>query len=196
MHAILVHHTVVYQVQHRGLSLRILLPCQHGYGPAFLARGCTGEETLLRMSAEAWRPPAERLASASDDGSVRLWDAESGRSIGTPLLGHTAEVFSVSFSPNGKRLASAPADLSVRLWDAESGRPIGAPLLGHDGPRQPVWVGRKRLSRELLWRKRQPPQTFLGSGGEVLKFDDPFRENWPMILSHADDLLPCLAIGE
>jgi hypothetical protein len=44
MHAILVHHTVVYQVQHHGLSLRILLPCQHGYGPASRARACIHAE--------------------------------------------------------------------------------------------------------------------------------------------------------
>ena len=77
-----------------------------------------------RRTASVWR-------ARRDDKSVRLWDAESGRQIGAPLLGHTDEVMSVAFSPDGKRLASASDDKSVRLWDAESGRPIGAPLLGH-----------------------------------------------------------------
>ena len=72
-----------------------------------------------------------RLASASADHTVRLWNADTGQPIGAPLTGHTDEVRSVAFSPDGHRLASASFDHTVRLWDADTGQPIGAPLTGH-----------------------------------------------------------------
>ena len=79
----------------------------------------------------AFSPDGKRLASASWDGTVKVWDATSGAESLT-LKGHTGEVTSVAFSPDGKRLASAAWDGTVKVWDATSGAE-SLTLKGHDG---------------------------------------------------------------
>ena len=53
----------------------------------------------------------------SSDGSIRLWDAATGKQIGAPLKGHTRWVESVAFSPNGTKITFGSADATIRLMD-------------------------------------------------------------------------------
>ena len=62
-----------------------------------------------------------------DDKTARLWEASSGRPIGTPIA-HQVGITSVAYSPDGKTVLTGSVDRSARLWDASSGRPIGAPM--------------------------------------------------------------------
>jgi WD40 repeat protein len=68
--------------------------------------------------------------SGSDDGSVVLWDAATGREI-RMFDGHAGEVASVAFSPDGKQVLTGNSDDTARLWNAASGKQIRK-FVGHD----------------------------------------------------------------
>ena len=66
-------------------------------------------------------PNGKRLASAGTDGTVKVWDAETGQEK-LIFTGHTSEVRSVCFSPDSKRIVSGSGDRTVKVWDAETGQ--------------------------------------------------------------------------
>jgi WD40 repeat protein len=69
------------------------------------------------------------LASASNDGMVRIWDPGTGEPRAV-LRGHQGAVFGVCQIPGRAVLASAGRDETVRIWDLETGKQL-AVLEGH-----------------------------------------------------------------
>ena len=65
----------------------------------------------------AFSPDGQRLASASWDRTVKVWDTWTGQEALT-LKEHHNRVYSVAFSPDGQRLASADQEQRVMVWDA------------------------------------------------------------------------------
>jgi WD40 repeat protein len=65
----------------------------------------------------SWNGDGTKLASASDDKTVRVWDAHTGSQL-AQLQGHTHIVTSVSWNVDGTKLASASYDKTVRVWDS------------------------------------------------------------------------------
>jgi WD40 repeat protein len=68
-------------------------------------------------------PDGSCIASGGYDGTVRLWDMETGKEL-RQLRGHLMDIRDLAFAPDSKILASASWDTTVRLWDVASGNEL------------------------------------------------------------------------
>ncbi|MFT5465712.1 MAG: WD40 repeat protein [Verrucomicrobiales bacterium] len=77
----------------------------------------------------AWSADGQRLASGSNDKTVRIWNPDSASQL-AELKGHSDYVRSVAWSADGQRLASGSDDNTVRIWNPDSASQL-AELKGH-----------------------------------------------------------------
>lgn len=73
------------------------------------------------VSTVVWSPDGKRIASASGDHTVQVWDASNGAHVLT-YHGHRSDVTALAWSPNGQYLASGGIDATVQVWKAASGQ--------------------------------------------------------------------------
>ena len=92
----------------------------------FQALGHTGSIAQI-----AYSPDGARIATASSDGTARLWDAGDGDFL-VALEGHAGAVTSVSWTADGAELFTASEDGTVRRWNAATGEALGT-VYTHEG---------------------------------------------------------------
>ena len=97
--------------------------------PSRLARTLAGHTSAI--AGVAFSPDGRLLATASSDGTARVWDPATGEYLRT-LTGHASRVLGVAFSPDGRLLAAASDDATARVWDPATGDCLRT-LTGHTG---------------------------------------------------------------
>jgi WD domain, G-beta repeat/NACHT domain len=113
------------------------------------------------------------LASASYDGTVRLWDVHS-RSELAVLKGHSSWVNSVVFNSIGTLLASAGHGGTVRLWDVHSRSEL-AVLKGHSS-----------RVRSVAFNATGTLLASAGSDGTVYLWDVHSRSELAVLKGHSE----------
>jgi WD40 repeat protein len=76
-------------------------------------------------------PDGRKALSCSADGTICLWEIDTGERLST-LLGHRGAVKSVVFSLDGRRALSSGNDATVRYWDIDTGKELRR-FEGHSG---------------------------------------------------------------
>ncbi|KAI0042236.1 WD40 repeat-like protein [Auriscalpium vulgare] len=95
-----------------------------------LCRGHKGS-----VGSVVFSPDGKRVASSSLDGTVRIWDAQTGETVGGPFVSDADHLQSVAFSSDGTRVFSLWTDNKVRIWDAriwgaQMGETVAGPSAG------------------------------------------------------------------
>ena len=86
-----------------------------------------------------WSSDSRRIATASKDRTVRVWDVPSEFDAATSQLssvvlsGHSDEVNFAAFSPDGKQIATASDDGAIRVWKLDQPGTFKE-FKGHDNP--------------------------------------------------------------
>jgi WD40 repeat protein len=91
------------------------------YGEVALHDAATGRDRLILCGHKgcidrlAFSPDGLRLATASEDGLVKVWEQTSGQELAT-IPAHEGGTTAVRFGSDGKHLVTGGRDGAVKLW--------------------------------------------------------------------------------
>jgi WD40 repeat protein/serine/threonine protein kinase len=128
---------------------RVWLPCPQTAGSALLPLGAavqlavwsatSGPQPVFTLRkpehplvSVAYSPDGRRLVTASSDGWLTLWEAETGQEILSVPGPFGSTESSLAYSPDGRSVVRASADCAVRVWDATTLKLIKT-FRGHRG---------------------------------------------------------------
>ncbi len=77
----------------------------------------------------SFSPDGSRIVTATNNGTVRVWDAATGKELAR--LDHDGQIAAAAFSPDGLRIITATSNGTVRVWDVATGGELAR--LDHDG---------------------------------------------------------------
>jgi WD40 repeat protein len=96
------------------------------------------------VSAAAFAPQGDLLATGDDRGKVRLWQRRGDGNdwqFARELVGHSRSITGLRFTPDGTQLVSSSGDRSCGQWDVATGQELRQQVLKH-----PEWVTSLDLS--------------------------------------------------
>jgi WD40 repeat protein len=79
----------------------------------------------------AFSPSGEMLAASYSDGTISLWDVESGAADRS--LSAASSVVQLAFSPDGETIAGVDMEGALSFWDVQTRETRGEPVSGHRG---------------------------------------------------------------
>ncbi|KAG8754824.1 POC1 centriolar protein A [Ceratobasidium sp. 428] len=112
----------------RRLFPKLLHVTEENQGWSSCLRTISGTSRFLSV---AFSSDSHRIVSGCWDGTLHIWDTETGNAALEPLTGHSELVTSVAFSPDGRWIVSGSFDKTIRVWDAETGEARLGPIHGH-----------------------------------------------------------------
>jgi WD40 repeat protein len=85
--------------------------------PGIVALGLHGAS----VNSAEFSPDGRLIATTSDDGTARIWDAATAEPV-TPPLAHDKPVNEARFSADGRRIVTAGSDGTARVWEIVTGK--------------------------------------------------------------------------